>query len=73
MGVDNMNSFNKIDIYAKIGDLKEIDYRNTLAIASLIELLVEKGVFTRNEFARKAYVLDNMSTDELKDLRSLTR
>ncbi|WP_432662143.1 hypothetical protein R9X47_16410 [Wukongibacter baidiensis] len=68
-----MNSFNKIDIYAKIGDLKEIDYRNTLAIASLIELLVEKGVFTRNEFARKAYVLDNMSTDELKDLRSLTR
>lgn len=68
-----MNSFNKIDIYAKIGDLKEIDYRNTLAIATLIELLVEKGLITRNEFACKAYVLDNMSTDELRNLRSLNR
>ncbi|MCT4563301.1 MAG: hypothetical protein N4A68_03095 [Maledivibacter sp.] len=68
-----MNSFDKIDIYAKIGDLKDIDYRNTLAIATLIELLVEKGIITRQEFYRKSYVLDNMSTAELKDLRSLNR
>lgn len=68
-----MNSFDKIDIYAKIGDLKDIDYRNTLAIATLIELLVEKRIITREEFSRKAYTLDNMSTDELRDLRSLNR
>lgn len=68
-----MRGFDKIDIYAKIGDLKEIDYRNTLAIATLIELLVEKDIITRDEFARKAYALDNMSTDELKDLRSVCR
>ncbi|MCG8538445.1 MAG: hypothetical protein MJA82_00725 [Clostridia bacterium] len=68
-----MNSFNKIDIYAKIGDLKEIDYRNTLAIATLIELLVEKGLITRDEFAHKAYVLDNMSTEELRSLRASNR
>lgn len=72
-GVDNMNSFDKIDIYAKIGDLKDIDYRNTLAIATIIELLVEKGIITRQEFSRKAFVLDNMSTDELRNLRSLNR
>lgn len=68
-----MNSFDKIDICAAIGDLKEIDYRNTLAIATLIELLVDKGLITRHEFANKAHVLDNMSTDELKSLRSLNR
>lgn len=68
-----MKSFDKIDIYAKIGDLKEVDYRNTLAIASLIELLVDKDIITRDEFARKAYTLDNMTTDELKNLRSLCR
>lgn len=68
-----MRGFDKIDIYAKIGDLKEIDYRNTLAIATLIELLVEKNIITRDEFARKAYALDNMTTDELKNLRSVCR
>lgn len=68
-----MSNFDKIDIYAKIGDLKDIDYRNTLAIATLIELLVEKGVITRQEFSRKAYALDNMSTDELRNLRSLKK
>ncbi|SKC92112.1 hypothetical protein [Maledivibacter halophilus] len=66
-----MNSFDKIDIYAKIGDLKDIDYRNTLAIATIIELLVDKGIISRQEFARKAYILDQMSTDELRNLRSL--
>lgn len=66
-----MISFDKADIYGKIGDLKEIDYRNTLAIASLIELLVEKGLITRQEFAHKSYVLDNMTTNELKNLRSM--
>lgn len=66
-----MKSFDKIDIYAKIGDLKDIDYRNTLAIATIIEILVDKGIITRQEFAQKAYALDNMSTDELRNLRSL--
>lgn len=66
-----MKSFDKIDIYAKIGDLKDIDYRNTLAIATIIEILVDKGIITRQEFAQKAYTLDNMSTDELRNLRSL--
>ena len=60
-----------IDIYAKIGDLKEIYYRNTLAIATLIELLVEKGIITRREFAQKSLVLDSMSIDEIRNLRNL--
>lgn len=68
-----MNGFDKIDIYAKIGDLKEIDYRNTLAIATIIELLIENGIITRQDFARKAYILDNMSTEDLKNFRAMNR
>lgn len=68
-GVVLMSNLDKIDIYAKLGDLKEIDYRNTLAIATLIELLVDKGIITRQEFARKAHSLDAMTTDEVVNLR----
>lgn len=61
---------NKIDLVSQIGDLKEIDYRNTLAVATLIELLIEKNIITRQEFARKSYYLDNMSLEQLKHLRA---
>lgn len=61
---------NQIDLIGQIGDLKEIDYRNTLAIATLIELLIEKNIITRQEFARKSYYLDNMSLEQLKQLRT---
>lgn len=60
-----------IDMWAQLGDLKDIDYRNTLAIASMVELLVEKGIISRNEIATKAKELDSMSLEELKMMRSL--
>jgi hypothetical protein len=47
-------------LYAAIGDLKETDYRNTLAIATLVELLREKGVFTEDEFRATARSLDRL-------------
>ena len=61
---------NQIDMVGQIGDLKEVDYRNTLAIATLIEILIEKNIITRLEFARKSYYLDNMSIEQLKQLRT---
>ena len=57
---------NDIDVLAQLGDLKEVDYRNTLAIASLIELLVEKGVLTIDDISNKSRMLDSMSVEELK-------
>ena len=57
---------NDIDVLAQLGDLKEVDYRNTLAIASLIELLVEKGVLTIDDISNKSKMLDSMSVEELK-------
>ena len=59
-----------IDVYAQIGDLKEVDYRNTLAIATMIEILLSKGLIDRMEFAQMAQKLDNMSIEELKLHRS---
>ncbi|SDF62494.1 hypothetical protein [Sporolituus thermophilus] len=56
---------NTIDIIGQIADLKTVDYRNTLAISVLIELLVEKGLFTRQEFAAKAAELEQTSLAEI--------
>ncbi|RKD26925.1 hypothetical protein SAMN02745883_01993 [Caminicella sporogenes DSM 14501] len=68
-----MKDFNLLDVYSKLGDLKEINYRNILAIATIIELLIEKGIISRQEFTHKAYIIDNMSTEELKILRTMNR
>lgn len=58
-----------IDIIAQLSDMKDIDYRNTLAIASIIEVLVEKGIINRNDIARKARQLDSMSIEEIISMR----
>lgn len=60
---------NDIDIASQLGDMKEIDYRNTLAIASIIELLIDKGILERNEIARKAKLLDEMTAEEIAYIR----
>jgi hypothetical protein len=43
---------------AEIADLKDIDYRNTLALCSLIELLCDRGLISRQDLADKARLLD---------------
>jgi len=58
-----------LDIVGQISDLKEIDYKNTLAIASIIELLIDKGIINRNDIALKAMKLENMTLDEIRDNR----
>ncbi|MFZ5353154.1 MAG: hypothetical protein ACOZCL_10590 [Bacillota bacterium] len=56
---------NKLDLIGQIADLKELDYRNTLAIASIIELLIDKGIINRSDIASKAYELENATLDEI--------
>jgi hypothetical protein len=63
---------NVIDVIGQLADLKEADYKNTLAITILIELLIEKGIFTRQEFAWKARQLENETMAEVT-LRRLER
>ncbi len=60
----------EIDIIAQLSTLKDTDYRNTLAIATIIELLVEKKIITRQEFSRKSYFLDQLTLEEIKQYRA---
>lgn len=57
-GSFSLSAKDSINIYAQLADLKETDYRNTLAIAALIELLEEKGLLTPAELADKIKKLD---------------
>jgi len=53
-----MKAHEVMHVYATIGDLKEIDYRNTLAIATIIKVLVDKGIISEEEFRLEAALLD---------------
>lgn len=63
----------KLDIVSQIADLKEIDYRNTLAIASIIEVLIDKGIINRSDIARKASELESMTLDDISSSHSQDR
>ena len=54
-----------LEIAGHIADLKDTDYKNTLAVAVLVELLIDKGVFTRQEFTAKARELEQASIAEI--------
>ncbi|SFL45750.1 hypothetical protein [Pelosinus propionicus] len=62
---------NSINVIGQIADLKDTDYKNTLAITVLIDLLIDKKIFTREEFARKARELDTATLSELVTNRRL--
>lgn len=53
-----MNARQEIDLFASLADMKTVDYRNTLALTALIDLLVQKGIITKEEFAGRARQLE---------------
>ncbi|MFZ5824193.1 MAG: hypothetical protein ACOY94_07695 [Bacillota bacterium] len=53
-----MKARETINLYATLADMKDVDYKNTLAITALIDLLIEKGLITREEMAARAQRLD---------------
>ena len=57
---------NQLDILAQLSDMKDVDYRNTLALASIIEVLVDKGIIDRVDIPNKAQELDSMTIEEIK-------
>ena len=61
----NHNVMDFLNIAGQLADLKSIDSKNTLAIAVLIDLLIDKGIFTRQEFAQKAQELESASLAEI--------
>lgn len=55
---------NKLEIISQLSDIKEVEYRNTLAITSIIELLVEKNLISKEDIAKKAAELDELAFSE---------
>ncbi|MCM3288976.1 hypothetical protein M3661_02345 [Paenibacillus sp. MER 180] len=53
-----------IDLVGQLADMKEDQYRLTLALSTLMELLVEKGLITQEDISQKANDLDRWLTDE---------
>ncbi|MDK8181260.1 hypothetical protein [Paenibacillus sp. UMB4589-SE434] len=51
-------TWSDIDLIGKIADLKHDNYRLTLAVSTMMELLVEKGLLTHDDISRKAADLD---------------
>lgn len=48
----------ELDIAAKMSDLKEHNYQQTLLLSSLLELLLERGFLTIEEVQAKAAELE---------------
>lgn len=53
-----MTAREHINLVAALADMKEVDYKNSLAVTALIELLIEKGLITRQEMVARAQMLD---------------
>lgn len=60
----------KFDVYGEIADLKDIEYKNTLGLVSIIELLIEKKVISKYDITKKARFLDGLTADELNLLHA---
>jgi len=59
----------EVQLIAKLADLQEVDYHNTLVLHALIELLVEKGLLTLEELTTKVQALDSQLSFQI-DLAS---
>lgn len=49
-----------VNMIGKLADLKEEHYRNTLLVTALMDLLIEKGLLTRDEIEAKMLALDRI-------------
>lgn len=50
----------------KLADLKDSQYRNTLLVTAVVELLIDKGVFTRKELIDKAMHMESSLMSEIQ-------
>lgn len=51
-----------INVIGCIADLKEVDYKNTLTLSAILELLFEKKIINKDEF-EKMYIKLNSKID----------
>lgn len=51
-------AWEQVELGARLADLKEEHYRTVLTLSAMLELLVDKGLLTREELNEKAEALD---------------
>lgn len=54
----------EVNWIGKLADLKEEHYRNTLLVTTLMDLLIEKGVLTRQEIETRLAEVDRIMTPD---------
>jgi hypothetical protein len=62
----------EVNLIAKLADLQEVDYHNTLVLHAVIEVLVAKGLLTKDEIAHKMSELDTQLTFHVDTYAKLT-
>lgn len=62
------NHLNSLYVFSQIADLKETDYKTTLAITALIELLIQKKLITPQELSTYATALENEAEIRLQSI-----
>lgn len=65
----NHTQLNSLAVFSQIADLKETDYKTTLAITALIELLITKNIITPQELRNIATDLEHEAETQLSLLK----
>ncbi|NDI36916.1 hypothetical protein [Chengkuizengella sediminis] len=65
-----LSPLDEVDMIAKLADLKEEHYKNTLLINSIMELLLEKNILSYDEVLLKMKQLDTDVPHEKTNLYS---
>ncbi|XEC95062.1 hypothetical protein AB6A23_00245 [Paenibacillus tarimensis] len=58
MNKSNVSAWEQVNLVAGLADLKNDHYRTLLALSAMLELLIEKGLLTREELEQKTAHLD---------------
>lgn len=54
----NRSHLDEIDMIGKLADLKQEQYNHSLILTAMVELFIEKKLFSREEIVNKAEQLD---------------
>jgi hypothetical protein len=54
----------EVNMIAKLADLKEEHYRNSLLLSAMMELLIDKGLLHRQDIETKMLELDSLMTPD---------
>ncbi|MFL0554872.1 hypothetical protein [Paenibacillus barengoltzii] len=53
---------NEVNVLAKLADMKEEHYHQLVTLSAIMELLIEKGILTREEIEKKVLEIDGFMT-----------